>query len=68
MPGTVVVVGRSVGESVSQGDVIAVVEAMKMEYSLAAPIDGVLSSLQVSMGMRVARNQLVAVVSPEVSV
>jgi acetyl-CoA/propionyl-CoA carboxylase biotin carboxyl carrier protein len=67
MPGAVVVVGRSVGESVSQGDVIVVVEAMKMEYSLAAPIDGVVSSLLVSMGTQVARNQLVAIVSPEVS-
>ncbi len=67
MPGTVVVVGRSVGESVSPGAVIVVVEAMKMEYSLAAPIDGVVSSLLVSKGMQVARNQLVATVSPEVS-
>ncbi len=67
MPGIVVVVGRSVGESVSQGDVIVVVESMKMEYSLAAPIDGVVSSLLVSMGTQVARNQVVAIVSPEVS-
>lgn len=67
MPGSVVVVGRSVGESVSQGDVIVVVESMKMEYSLTAPIDGVVSSLLVSMGTQVARNQVVAIVSPEVS-
>ncbi len=67
MPGTVVVVGRSVGESVSQGDVILVVESMKMEYSMAAPIDGVVSSLLVSMGTQVARNQVVAIVSPKVS-
>jgi acetyl-CoA/propionyl-CoA carboxylase biotin carboxyl carrier protein len=47
--------------------VIAVVEAMKMEYSLAAPFDGVVSSLLVSKGMQVARNQLVAIVGPEPS-
>jgi biotin carboxyl carrier protein len=45
--------------------VIAVVEAMKMEYSLTAPIDGVVASLLVALGTQVARGQLVAVVSPE---
>ncbi len=67
MPGTVIVVARSEGEAVRQGDVIAVVEVMKMEYSLAAPIDGVVSSLLVSKGMQVARGQLVATVSAEAS-
>ncbi len=67
MPGSVVVVGRSLGESVSQGDVLVVVESMKMEYSLAAPIDGVVSSLPVSVGTQVARNQVVAIVSPKVN-
>jgi acetyl-CoA/propionyl-CoA carboxylase biotin carboxyl carrier protein len=65
MPGAVVVVARSVGDVVLKGDVIVVVEAMKMEYSLAAPCDGIISSLPVALGGQVVRNQVVAVVSPE---
>jgi acetyl-CoA/propionyl-CoA carboxylase biotin carboxyl carrier protein len=57
MPGTVVVVEVAVGDTVTKGTVLAVVEAMKMEYSLTAPHDGV-------VGSSVAKDAVLAEVSP----
>jgi biotin carboxyl carrier protein len=67
MPGTVVVVSRAVGDPVRTGDLVLVVEAMKMEYPLKAPFDGVLASLSVDVGAQVFRDQVVAVVHVEES-
>jgi acetyl-CoA/propionyl-CoA carboxylase biotin carboxyl carrier protein len=67
MPGTVVIVSRSVGDPVRSGDLVLVVEAMKMEYPLKAPFDGVLASLSVDVGAQVFRDQVVAVVHVEKS-
>ena len=67
MPGAVVVLPVSLGDSVREGAVIAVIEAMKMEYPLTAPFDGVMEALVVVLGTQVVRDQLVAVVTPEES-
>ena len=40
MPGSVIAVQVNSGAEVSEGDVVVVVEAMKMEHSLTAPISG----------------------------
>ncbi|MCO4761987.1 MAG: hypothetical protein KC502_10820 [Myxococcales bacterium] len=50
MTGKVVVVHASVGQSVSKGDVLVVVEAMKMEQPLAAPRDGVVAKVSCATG------------------
>jgi acetyl-CoA/propionyl-CoA carboxylase, biotin carboxylase, biotin carboxyl carrier protein len=52
MPGTVVAVSVEEGAGVVAGTVVAIVEAMKMEHPLAAPIDGVVELL-VAVGDRV---------------
>jgi acetyl-CoA/propionyl-CoA carboxylase biotin carboxyl carrier protein len=62
MPGSIVVLDRAVGDAVSEGDVVAVVEAMKMENPVRAPFDGVVTQLLVSQGGQVTRNQVLAVV------
>ena len=51
MQGTVVRVSVAVGDSVARGQVICVVEAMKMENDVTAHRDGVLASLAVTPGM-----------------
>jgi biotin carboxyl carrier protein len=45
MPGRVLSISVSVGDTISKGDVVATVEAMKMENPLKAPRDGVVSEI-----------------------
>ena len=60
MPGTILDVKVSVGQSVKKGDVICVLEAMKMENDIPAPQDGVIASINVQKGSGVAANDVLA--------
>ncbi|WP_285029877.1 acetyl/propionyl/methylcrotonyl-CoA carboxylase subunit alpha [Mycolicibacterium sp. lyk4-40-TYG-92] len=60
MPGSVVAVGIEDGATVSAGDVVVTVEAMKMEHALSSPVDGTVELLvavgdQVKVGQPLAR-------------
>lgn len=46
--GTVVKVSAAVGASVKRGDCVCVIEAMKMEYDIVAPVDGTIATLETS--------------------
>lgn len=65
MPGTVLVVKVAAGDVVKAGTPLLVVEAMKMEHTVTAPIDGVVSELPVRTGQQVALDETLAVVSPQ---
>ena len=54
MPGTLVKVNVKVGDAVKKGDVLCVLEAMKMENDIMAPADGVVASVEASQGASVA--------------
>ena len=58
MPGTILDVKVSVGQSVKKGDVICVLEAMKMENDICAPADGVVASVEVAQGATVETDAL----------
>lgn len=62
MPGSVVAVQASIGERVSHGDVLVVVEAMKMEHAVTAPVSGVVTRLSVAPGDRVEMDEELAVI------
>jgi acetyl-CoA/propionyl-CoA carboxylase, biotin carboxylase, biotin carboxyl carrier protein len=62
MPGTVIAVQVSDGEQVAAGQVLASVEAMKMEHPLLSPGDGVVRMSHLKVGDLVKANQLVATV------
>lgn len=64
MPGTVTVVKVAVGEEVTAGQGLLVVEAMKMEHVIAAPHAGTVTELEVTAGTTVAMDQVLAVVAP----
>ncbi len=64
MPGTVLVVRCSTGDFVAEGQALFVVEAMKMEHTVVAPVDGVLAEVNVQAGQQVALDQTLAVVVP----
>ncbi|WP_116953516.1 ATP-binding protein [Jiangella endophytica] len=65
MPGTVVAVNVAPGDSVATGDVLAVMEAMKMELPLRAPLTGVVTAVGVAAGDQVPLRHPVATVSAE---
>ena len=60
MPGTILAVKVSAGQAVKKGDVICVLEAMKMENDIPAPCDGVVASINVQKGASVAANDVLA--------
>ncbi len=64
MPGTVAVVAVVDGQEVSAGEALVVVEAMKMEHVLTAPVDGVVRELRARPGAAVARDAPLLVVHP----
>lgn len=61
MPGTILSIKVKPGANVSKGDVVMILEAMKMENEILAPEDGVISSIEVSEGASVNTGDLLAV-------
>jgi propionyl-CoA carboxylase alpha chain len=62
MPGTVVRVAAGEGDAVAAGTPIVVLEAMKMEHTVRAPADGVVTSILVTEGQQVDSGAVLAVV------
>ncbi|MFD7004656.1 acetyl/propionyl/methylcrotonyl-CoA carboxylase subunit alpha [Rhodococcus jostii] len=62
MPGSVIRVGAAAGDSVSAGQPIVWLEAMKMEHTIKAPASGVLTELSVTAGQQVDVGTVLAVV------
>ena len=60
MPGTILQVNVTNGQSVKKGDVICVLEAMKMENDIPAPCDGVIASVNVTKGASVNAGDVLA--------
>ena len=54
MPGKVVAFLAQVGDKVKAGQPLAVMEAMKMEHTIAAPRDGIVAELLYAVGDQVA--------------
>lgn len=53
MPGTIMKVNVAPGQAVKKGDVLCVLEAMKMENDISAPQDGTVASVNVQKGASV---------------
>ncbi len=63
MPGNVLAVKVGEGDAVSEGDVLVVLESMKMELQVVAPADGVVGELTVGEGDQVERGQVLVEVA-----
>jgi acetyl-CoA carboxylase biotin carboxylase subunit len=63
MPGKIVATPAKAGDTVTRGQPIVVLEAMKMEHALVAPFDGVVGEIAVSVGDQVAADTVLATVT-----
>lgn len=61
MPGTILKLNVAEGQAVRAGDVVLILEAMKMENEIVAPCDGTIKQLLVSKGSTVDTDQILAV-------
>ena len=58
MAGKILAVKANVGQSVKRGEVLLVLEAMKMENEIVAPVDGTVASINVKTGDTVDTDQV----------
>ena len=65
LPGKVAAVSVTEGARVSRGDILLVVEAMKMEHGLAAPFDGIVETLAAAVGDQVREGEVLVRVRGE---
>lgn len=61
MPGTILAVNVTSGSAVKKGDVLMILEAMKMENEIMCPRDGVVASVNTSKGASVESGTLLCV-------
>ena len=62
LPGNVLKVLVSEGDSISEGDVIAVIEAMKMETEIKSPVSGTVKSVEIEVGNKVQTGEVLVTV------
>jgi biotin carboxyl carrier protein len=63
MPGLVIKVVVSVGDTVAKNDQVVILESMKMENELRSPRDGVVTAVKVEAGASVEKDQVLVVIS-----
>ena len=63
MPGTIMKINVAVGDKVKKGDIVCVLEAMKMENEIFAPVDGTVTSLSVTKGASVQTDEVLATIA-----
>ena len=62
MPGMIVRYAKNVGDSVSEGETVVILEAMKMENALPAPASGTIKAINFKSGDTVGRNAVLCVI------
>jgi biotin carboxyl carrier protein len=62
MPGMIVRYSKQVGDVVSKGDALVILEAMKMENALPAPVDGTVTAINFSSGDNVSKDDVLCVI------
>src|SRR3546814_17563184 len=65
MPGSIVTVSVTVGDTVTRGQTLLVMESMKMETTIAAPRDGVIATVNFDKGQTIDRDALLLQLAPQ---
>ena len=63
MPGMIISYNVQVGDQVATGDLVCVLEAMKMQNSLPAPAAGTIKSINFEPGASVAKDAVILVIA-----
>ena len=64
MPGSIVEIAVEVGQEDEEGELILILEAMKMQNEMRAPISGTVSEVTCSVGENVEANRTLVIISP----
>ncbi len=64
MPGMIVGVGKKEGDKVKEGETVLILEAMKMENALPAPVSGTITRINLGVGDHVAKNDILCLITP----
>ena len=64
MPGMIVGLEKKEGDTVNQGETVLVLEAMKMENALSAPVSGTIAKTPFGIGDHVAKNDVLCLIVP----
>jgi acetyl-CoA/propionyl-CoA carboxylase biotin carboxyl carrier protein len=62
MPGTVLTVNVTEGQRVESGEPLLIVEAMKMEHTVTAPLDGTVAELTAKTGQQAGMDEILAII------
>ena len=62
MPGMIVRYQKQVGDAVSKGETVVILEAMKMENALTAPADGTIKVINFSSGDSVSKDAVLCII------
>ena len=62
MPGMIIRYEKKVGDTVSTGDTVVILEAMKMENALTSPVDGTIQAINFGEGDSVAKDDVLCVI------
>jgi oxaloacetate decarboxylase alpha subunit/pyruvate carboxylase subunit B len=63
MPGMIIDYKVKEGDAIKSGEVVLVLEAMKMENALTAPSDGVLKKIHAQAGSSVSKDEVLCVIA-----
>ena len=64
MPGKIISIAAQIGDTVTHGQAVIVLEAMKMENELKAPVSGIVRSITAEIGASVEKNTLLIEIEP----
>jgi len=64
MPGMIVGLDKKVGDKINEGETVLILEAMKMENALPAPVSGTITKINLGVGDHVAKNDILCVIAP----
>lgn len=62
MPGMIVRYEKKLGDAVTEGETVVILEAMKMENALPAPADGIIKEINFSVGDSVSKNDVLCII------